>query len=376
MTAFILFYLNPAQAAEPLKPEPIPHVLKLPATYPASWVYAHDLEFNALLDGRVAIVDVAAETRPYKGHIGAGMMAGFLSAKTRPELYSAETFMSRRTYGERIDVLTIIDKRTLLPIEEILLPPRRMQVVPQKNAFQMTPDERWAFVMNFTPATSVTLVDLVQRTVLGEIPTPGCNFIFPTGQRSFSSLCSDGALVTLSLDASGALAKSTRTEPFIDIDTDPMFIKNAPSGGVHYFPTFKGRIQPIDFRSETPVVGEAWDLVEGEDAKASWAPGGWQVIDADARGRLYILMHAGAKEGSHKGGGTEVWVFDPGARKRLRRIKLKTPALSVAVTKGTSPWVVMTNAAMDLDVYAADTGGWKRTVHVNMGAHPFVVHAP
>ena len=336
-------------------------------------MFAHDFNFSAIVDGKVAILDAAADTRPYKGHIDAGQFASFLAARTRPELYTAQTFLSRRTYGERVDTITIFDRKTLSPQAEIILPPKRMQIVTQKNSFQLTPDERWAFVMNFTPRASVTVVDMIGREVLGEIEVPGCNFVFPTGKRSFSSLCTDGALATFTLKADGSLESSARTESFIDIDTDPLYAKNAVIDGITYFPSFRGRVQPIDFRADTPRILPAWSLLDDEAAAEKWAPGGWQVIDGNDSGRLYVLMHKDAGEGSHKFGGTEVWVYEAAAGKRLSRIPLERWGVSVATTHGDANLLVVTNENMELDVYDAVTGKWLRTLHVNMAPNPMVV---
>ena len=69
-------------------------------------------------------------------------------------------------------------------------------------------------------------------------------------------------------------------------------------------------------------------------AAPEWRPGGWQVATADAAGRLYVLMNPHGRDGSHKDGGTEVWVMDPLKRVVLRRIALATPAI-VELPKGT-----------------------------------------
>lgn len=363
----------PATAGEPLPREPIPHVLELPDEYPATWVYAHDFAFNAIVDGKIAIVDVAEASRPYKGHIGAGQFGSFQAAKTRPELYTTQTFLSRRTYGTRVDALTIFDRRTLAVLGEVELPPRRMQVVTQPNTFQLSPDEALAFVMNFTPASSVTVVDLVARKVLAEIPTPACNFIYPTGAHGFSALCANGTMATWQLDGAGGVVSTSRTDAFIDITADPLYAKTAIIDGVTYFPSFQGRVQPIDFRGDAPALGDPWSMVSDDLAEEGWAPGGWQVVAGDPAGHLYVLMHEGAVEGSHKTGGTEVWVFKAKTGKRLRRIVLEQFSYSIAVTPDEKGHLVVSNGENNLDVYAVADGAFLRTVHVSDSANPMVV---
>jgi methylamine dehydrogenase heavy chain len=86
-------------------------------------------------------------------------------------------------------------------------------------------------------------------------------------------------------------------------------------------------------------------------------------------------MQANGKEGSHKDGGSEVWVFQPEQGALQRRIKLETAAISIAVTRSTPSYLVVTNANMLLDVYDAPTGKLLRSISVGDGATPMVVHA-
>jgi len=354
--------------------EQIPNVESLPATYPDTWVFAHDLNFNSLLDGKILIVDVAAETRNFKGMIGAGMMGQFQPSRVRSELYTGQTILSRRTHGERTDVLIIFDKSTLEPVDEILLPAKRQQVVTQPNSFQLTDDERIGLVMNFTPAASVTTVDLVERKVLDEIPIPGCNFVFPTGERGFSTICANGGMVTYALNSDGSVNSSARTEPFIDIDADPIFVKNAELNGVTFFPSYKGRIQPIDFSGIKPIILDDWQLVPDDLRTENWRPSGWQVIAA-GNDELFVVMQPNGKEGSHKSGGSEVWVLDPEAQKLVRRIELPDDGLSITVTRSDPPYLVVTNENMALDVFEAQSGKLVRTISLGIGAFPFVLYA-
>ena len=352
--------------------EPIPRVETLPETYPDSWVFALDLNFASLLDGKIVVVDVAASDRNYKGLLSSGIMGNFKVATTRPELYTTMTVYSRLTYGERTDVLVIYDKRTLLPIGEIVLPTKRQQVVTQQNSFQLLGDERLGLIMNFTPATSVTVVDLVERKVVGEVSTPGCNFIFPTGDTAFSSLCADGAMVTYVLDEKGAVTSQHRSKQFIDIQNDPLFIKNAQVGGIHYFPSFQGRMQEIDFRGDEAQILSDWNFIPEALQSENWRPSGWQIIGA-SEDELFVVMAPDGVEGSHKNGGSEVWVLDPAAKKLVRRLTLPNGGLSIALTRGNPSLLVVTNALMALDVLDSKSGELQRTISLGDAATPFVV---
>jgi methylamine dehydrogenase heavy chain len=212
------------------------------------------------------------------------------------------------------------------------------------------------------------------RKVLAEVPVPGCNFIFPTGKRGFSTLCGDGSLATYALAENGEVTSSSRSKSFIDIDKDPLFAKNAVIDGITYFPSFHGRIQPVDFRAAEPQVLADWNLVPEELRDENWRPSGWQVIAGNGE-ELFVLMQPNGKEGSHKEGGTEVWVFKPASGALERRIKLTTAGISIAVTHSTPSYLVVTNADMLLDVYDAMSGDLLRSISVGTSATPMVVHA-
>lgn len=226
---------------EPLPVEPIPAVNELPAVYPKSWVFVHDMRFGSMVDGRVAIIDVAAEAENLKGVVPVAQFGNFLAATTRPELYSSETYYPRLTRGERTDVITIYDRATLQHKGEIELPGgKRGQFVTIKNSFQFLNNEKWALVFNFTPAASVRVVDLEARKAISEIDIPGCMMIYPAGERAFATMCADGTMSTIQLDAGGQPISTRTSKPFNTIDNNPMFMMPATSGKTSWFATFKG----------------------------------------------------------------------------------------------------------------------------------------
>ncbi len=360
---------------DPLPEEPIPSVAELPAQYPQSWIFAHDLQFNSLLDGKVVVIDVAAETQEYKGHIGAGQFAAFLESKTRPELYTAETFYSRRTHGERTDTITIYDKKTLAPTGEIILPGnKRGMVVPQKAMFEFTDGERLGLVFNFTPAASVSIVDFEARKVVNDVDIPGCSLAYPTGKRGFSSLCGNGTMISFALNADGTVAKETKTAAFNDLDNDPLFMNSVTINGMTYFVSFKGQVQPVDLSGDAAKVGKAWSLLSKDEAAKNWRPSGWQMMSSD-KDHLYVIMRENAVEGDHKFGGAEVWVYDVKKKSRVQKIALKSPGFSMEVTPGTPGYLVVVNGDLDLDVYDSKTGNHIRTIGGGAAQSAFALHA-
>jgi len=373
----------PATAAEsrfpkPLREESLPSVAKLPAVWPASWVTIHDFHFNAILDGRVAVVDTADPVQPLKGLVRAAQFANFLIAKDKGELYTSETFYTRLTRGERTDAITIWDAATLQPKGEIVLPGgKRQQSVTYPHLFQLTNGGQWALVANFTPAQSVTVVDLAGRKVLGEIDLPGCAQIYPTGTRGFTSLCADGSLFSVTLDAAGAVASSKSVPKVQDIDKQPLFGTPAMVGQTAWFVSFHGLIQGFDLSGDVakPLPG-AFSVGTADGGSPEWRPGGWQVINADTAGKLYVLMSPFGKEGSHKDGGSEVWVVDPAKKARTLRIPLKGQTLAIAVTKESTPHLVAAQASGAIDIYDAATGAFVRTLGATVAANPILIQVP
>ncbi|MEM7020921.1 MAG: amine dehydrogenase large subunit, partial [Pseudomonadota bacterium] len=356
---------------------PIPNVLTLPETYPDTWVFAADANFFSIIDGKMVLLDVASKNRNYKGQFSAGQMGNFLQSTKRPELYVAETFYSRRLRGERTDVITIRDTVNLAPIAEIILPGgKRGQLVTHKHTFRFLDDEeRLVAIFNFTPSASVTIIDIVARKVLGEAQIAGCSMIYPTGKHSFSSLCSDGAMLVTHLTADGKVEKQERTKAFFDIDKDALFAKAVWLGDMAYFPSFQGMVQPVDFSGEMPVIKESWSMISDADKKESWRPGGWQIASSHPNGKLYFLMHPGGVEGSHKGGGIEVWVYDSKTKQRVSKWALKVPAVSIEVTRNDEPYLVTMNANLSIDVYKADSGEFVREIGGRAVETPFAFFA-
>lgn len=85
-------------------------------------------------------------------------------------------------------------------------------------------------------------------------------------------------------------------------------------------------------------------------------------------------MHKGGKDGTHKSGGPEVWIYDTSTKKRLQKIVLKNWGVSIEVTRGPRPLLAVTNGDMQIDVYDANSGEWKTMVG-GAAAMPLSLHA-
>ena len=345
----------------------------LPSQYPPSYIFAHNMNFYSIIDGNINVIDVASDTLEFKGMINAAQMASFAQSKKRQELYVAETYYSRGTHGERTDVISIYDNSTLNLKEEIVLPgnKRALNVI-QKGSFQLIDDEKYAVVSNFTPASSVSIVDLTSREVVQEIPTPGCSLTFSLSGAAFATLCANGGVSSFVLEGEEII--QSMSEPFNDVENDAMFLKSAQIQNVRYFPTYTGNVRPVNVGGQEAIPLKPWPLVTESEKKDNWRPSGWQVITSQVNGNLFVLMQKDGHEGSHKSGGSEVWVFDVKEKKKVQTIKLPKGGLSIEATGGAEGHLVVTNLEMGLDVFSLQ-GELERTITVNDTATPFLLHA-
>ncbi len=363
----------------PLEIEPMGIIKTLPERYPEHWFLVHDATFFHMLDGRVVVMDTEAETQAeqFKGSLGVSFIGGVHESAYRSEIYVIESFNTRGPRGQRTDVLTIWDKATLTVLGEVVYPkPKRYQGMPQRYSIQTINEGNWVIIANFSPATSVTVVDVNKREIINEVATPGCVLAFPTGKRGFSSLCADGRMMSVQLDADGQISLQERGEPFFNSDDTPIFERPAMIDGVAYFPSFESLVHPVDMTGDKAIPGEAWSLVTEEERAQNWRPGGIGIVTEDKIGRFYVLMHPDGKDGTQGHGGSEVWVFDPAKKERVLRIALQEWGLSLAASRGDNPLLMVTNPVdMSLEMYNALNGEFIRKIS-DMGTEtPLLLHA-
>jgi methylamine dehydrogenase heavy chain len=334
-----------ADFPNPLPAETIPKIQTLPQKYPTSWAFLN------YAGDRIELRNVGNDSREVKGELQAHDSATLLVSDQRPELYVIDTVWSRGARGARTDFITIYDKQTLNVAGEIVLPGgKRALITAMEGLTAFTDEQRMELVFNFTPASSVTVVDLVNRKVLGDVDIPGCSLVYPTGNRGFSTLCASGTLLSVKLDASGAVAGRAESKAFNPVDTDPLFTQSALVGGIRYFPSLHGRVQPLDMRGDEVKILPDWPLLTPAEVAASWRPSGWQLAASDESKFLYVLMQPDAHEGSHKDPATEVWVYNVASKTRVKRLRLARPGSSIALTHGQEPQLLV-QAGERLDVY-------------------------
>lgn len=362
---------NAAEFSEALPAEPIPSVAKIDTPYPRSYAMVHDFGFGSLIDSSFALVDTA--NRRFKGMLSGGNFATLNLSMRRQEFYVGETYYSRGTRGTRTDLVTIYDMENLDRLAEIELPNKRAAIVVNKAAVAITQSEKFLLVFNMSPGTSVSVVNLETRQFVGEIATPGCSLVYPTNKHDFFMLCGDGSLQHIALAADGTERSRERSEPFIDIDNDPLSEKSSKVGDTWHFVSFKGDVQPVGSTRRQPRIHPKWPLTTDEERAANWRPAGWHWTAAHPNDRLWVGMTPNGYDGSHKDPAAEVWLYDTKTQARLKQIKLNTPALSIDVTLEDEPRLLVVTATGALDVYDAMNGDYLRSIY-DLGASPYQVH--
>ena len=281
-------------AVAQLKPEPLVGS-DLPEKPGPHWMWVNDVVFHHMADGKAFLVDGDAGTM--RGMLSTGFgFNGVVVPRNRSAILSPEVYFSRGTRGTRTDVVTVYDPRKLAPVAEIGIPPKRGSHMPMTASAALTDDDRFLVIYNFTPAQTVSVVDVKARKFVGEIDIAGCALVYPTGPRSFFSLCGDGTALAVRLDDAGKAAGKARTAKLFDAVKDPVTEKGVRRGDTWYFVSFTGDVVPVQTTGGTTKAGARWSLLDAADRKASWRPGGMQHLSVHAAsGRLYSLMHKGGE---------------------------------------------------------------------------------
>jgi len=313
-------------AAAAPETETISKVTTLPERPGPHWFWLSDiiLHRTALFDGGTGeLLGTITSGSP-----GVGFAILPLFSPDHREIYLSESYYSRGVRGERTDVVTVYDARTLAPLQEIPIPPRRAEYYPGNASSALSDDGRFLAVFNLTPVTSLSIVDVQGRRFVTEVSTPGCSLVYGAGARRFLMLCANGGALTVTLDEASDTATPARSEPFFDAQKDPITEKAVRRGSTWLFVSFDGVVHPVDVSGETLRIDDPWPLLDDQDRRASWRIGGGQLLAVhQASGRLYALMHQGGPD-SHKASGTEVWVWDLATRKRVQRVPMLNPVVS------------------------------------------------
>ncbi|MCW5625274.1 MAG: amine dehydrogenase [Burkholderiales bacterium] len=306
-----------SQAGAAFAQLPVETLTSEPAIKAKNRIYIPDIAIMHIADGKLHVVD--GDTGKYQGVIGTGFTGQSKLSKDGTEVFIATGYYDRGQRGNRTDIVEVWDATTLRFKYEIPIGEKRAMALNYKYLLTQLSD-RWLIVQNATPATSVQVVDLAAKKVVSEIATPGCWAIYPvkSNPNKFGTLCGDGTVQLITLGNDGSAATRTASEPLFDADADALFIQGEATGDVYHFVSFTGNVVSIDFGGDKAVAAGKWSLVSAAERKQGWRPGGYQVVALhEGTGRLYVPMHAGGGEGSHKNPAKEIWGYDLSSKKRV-----------------------------------------------------------
>ena len=361
-------------AAAPLPAEHLT-VTTMPPDSPHR-IYVLDEAFYNEIDARVQVFD--GDTYRRLGQIDVGFTPGVNLSPDGKITVVGTTYFSRGSRGTRTDVVEFNDNSTLKATHEIVLPPKRAMTSPTYFNLAYSADSHFVYVSYITPAASFGVLDPAKNTVIDEIDTAGCVLVIPSGPNRVSSICESGKLLTVTLDAQGHEASRAFSETFFDPDRDPIFAQGVPMTDGYAFLSFLGDVHEVDFSGAQPVFHKPWSLVSTAE-KGRWRPGGYQVGAIHRHlNKLYVPMHQGG-EGSHKDGGTEIWVFDMSTHERVARWPLAqqklATVLAIQVSQDDKPLLFAATDHSDLAVFDALTGQL-RHVEKQLGQTPWLILNP
>ena len=351
-----------ACAAKPTPPLPIEDDGQVELAFPPSdhRTYLIDFEFDNMVAARVVVID--PDQKKMLGMIPTGGPAPLALSHDKKTAYTADKYYSRGTRGTKVEVLTAWDTTTLSPRWEVEIPPKRAFTISERFGMNPSGDDRFLYIYNLTPATSITIVDTVQQKVVNEIAIPGCILNYPIGDRRFGSICGDGKLQVVTLDDKGQEVDRVQT-PFFDPNKVRMVERAINKGNMFYFTTTQGTVHPVDFSGREPRMLDTWELATDEEKAKGWAPGGWQLTAiAPELNRLYVLMHPDHKPLNWEDPSTFIWEYDLKTGKKVRTLESPNYIWSLEATKDSKPLLLGVNIEGGLEVFDLTSGEHQGTV--------------
>jgi methylamine dehydrogenase heavy chain len=228
-------------------------VLNLPPATPYR-LYLSDMAISHFVDSKLMIID--GESLNVVGHVALGMTGHVTLTPDRSELLVSTAYMTKLNRGERIGQMDVYDASTLKLKAEVSVPPKHSQSMPYRGKIRTSADGRLVYMQNSTPASSVTVVDRIAGKFVAEIATPGCWMIYVPQSVSdrFSTLCGDGTMLTVKLDAEGKPLERKKSAKFFDADEDALFTSGAQHEDNYTFVSFKGNVQTVNVAGDTAVA--------------------------------------------------------------------------------------------------------------------------
>ncbi|WP_081193837.1 amine dehydrogenase large subunit [Halomonas sp. BC1] len=271
-----------------------------------------------------------------KGNLSFGIVGQMALSHDAKTLFSMSAYAKRISYGPTEVVLQEFDVDTLSLQREIIIPDIAAQVAPSNAILALSYDDRYAFVQNATPATSVSIVDLQSGEFVQEVPNPGCFGVFPASDSvQFSTVCGDGRFQSFSLGSDGQFGSPQHSEQIFDAVSDPLFIVGKRADDELVFVSFFGNVYRLSDSGDAVSLTNTFSITDGVDG--DWAPGGVDVAAYnEANGVLFVTMHSDAYNGSHKNAAEEVWAVDLSSGDVLSRTPVHELS-SISVTEGDAP---------------------------------------
>ncbi|MEM6709314.1 MAG: amine dehydrogenase large subunit [Pseudomonadota bacterium] len=328
------------------------------------WVAVRGRYTSYLVDGDEGTVEgtltLSMFTPAIRPHLSAG------------KYYAYGSYYSRTFYGERTDLVTTYDAKTLAPIGEIEIPPKSAGI--GHDGMIGLIDDRFVGVWNITPGMSVSIVDVTTEQFVGELSTPGCAAVYPmTG--GFLMPCGDGTLQFIGLDEAGKETKRLRSDAFFNVEEDPVFDYAVPTAGGWLFMSFNGQVFEATMDGDTINVSEPWSILPEDDDPSDdegWRIGGRQPFAYNAANNMLVtLMHNGGGQETFEDGGTEVWAFSVDSKRRGYKIELgeETKGASVQLTKDADPLLLVAPSGHEtLRIYTGKTGHLEQEMEEMSGA--------
>lgn len=306
-----------------------------------SWVF---LQRGFVLAG-TSIYDTA--TGKYLAQIETPVLGDLAVDPEGKHYYVAETAWTRRLHGTRQDYVSVYDASTL-KLEGDIDIPGRILVGNREHNFILSEDGKTGYVYDFSPISSVNVVDLVKRKFVRNVELPGCADLIPNPGVGLAALCSDGSLASINL--TGGKVDITRTDPFFSATGDPIFdnVEFDKAKDEVVMVSYTGLVYTAKLGAK-PTVGAPYSIQEAAGVRkgdtapndVNWYPGGAQPIALHAAsGHLFVLMHTG-EYWTHKDGATEIWDLDLANRKVVKRLPVTSEPNVINVTQEAKPKLII-----------------------------------
>ncbi|MBS64317.1 amine dehydrogenase large subunit [Salinisphaera sp.] len=311
---------------------------------------------QASWDGASRIHVYSQDGLAYQGLLSMGLTSQFIVSHDHSKVYTLSDYMERYTYGPIHSVVQAFDLNSLKPVAEVEVPNKAAKAIGMEHLIELSADDKYLYVQNATPGTSVTVVALDDMRVVKEVPTPGCYGIYPSveGHR-FSTLCGPGTLNSYDVDEDDPGA--TPSEVIFDVEADALYLHSVRTqAGQLVFTSFNGNLYVVDDSAAKARLVKKLAVAEGVDG--DWAPGGYGITAYnEANDMLFMIVHSNAYEGSHKDMSEQIWAYSLADEKLVARSK--APHLvSLATSQGERPTLYGANEEeSSVDVYTPTAQG-------------------